>query len=184
MIVNSTLPVAALRLFARAAAGTTGFGKHDMVNTEERLKKSADNLIFAHSTCLFLGVGLVMWSVAPILIERMVSGMTPSLNHIFSDVAASLLGFAFIGLHVLIRRGVRWAFWMTFGLTAIMTTAGLALTTLHGIQMISTCLLMLSACACYASWLAIITRSRRAMQEAWDAAHPKRKSKQRMFLES
>ena len=34
----------------------------------------AHNILFAHMACLCLGVGMLLWGIAPALVERLVTG--------------------------------------------------------------------------------------------------------------
>ena len=77
-----------------------------------------------------------------------------------------MLGVAFVGMHVLVRRGVLWAVWAAFLLSAMLAAAGLALVTVTGTQLTSSSLLLLSGCTCFATWLAIATLSRRTFHSS------------------
>lgn len=175
------------RLESRACPAASAAGVVfwcNMAVASRQPNRTSSHFLFARLSALFLGVGMVVWSVTPALIERLVSAYTPSPSQIFSQLSVCVLGFAFIGLNVLIRRGVTWALWATCGITAVICAAGLALITVHGVRTISSCLLMLSGCACCASWLAIVARSRQAILESLKAERPRSKSRHRMFLES
>ena len=69
----------------------------------------AHNILFAHMACLCLGVGMLLWGIAPALVERLVTGRVPHADRLLPDSLVLMLGVAFVGMHVLVRRGVLWA---------------------------------------------------------------------------
>lgn len=151
---------------------------------DKLLKKSADKLFLAHAACLLMGVGLVLWSFIPALIKRMLTGYAPTTESLLSAISSGVLGFAFIGLHILVRRAVRWALWTVFAISTVLFVAGLALMTTADTNSISSCLLLLAGCAAFASWLTIVTKSQETMQQARENARPKHRFNRSMFTRS
>jgi|GEM_PF-1769221 len=143
--------------------------------------KASDSILFAHIACLFMGVGMIFWSSAPGIVTRIVTGDAPSPSAIFFYSAACVLGLAFIGIHVLIRRGVLWSAWAAFITSAIIASAGLALITKNHSQLISSFIMLLSICTCFASWLAISTLSRKTPSKTCDVKPLKPNPKNGMF---
>lgn len=123
--------------------------------------RPADNILFAHTSCLCLGIGMVIWSAAPLIVQRAVTGMPPSIDALFVNSLVFVLGLAFIGMHVLVRRGVLWAVWTAFLLSAMMAAAGIVLTALTGLQLQNSFMLFLSGWTCLATWLGIATLTRK-----------------------
>jgi hypothetical protein len=109
---------------------------------------------------------MILWGFAPAIVERVVSGRTPSLDTFLVNSLLLALGSAFVGLSVLVRRRVRWALWAAFVLSALLTAAGLALITVKGIRLSSTFLPLISGGAGFAGWLAIATSPRRPLKSA------------------
>ena len=125
------------------------------------------SILWAHTSCLCLGICLVLMGIAPALIDRVVSGDTPELITIAIGSIAFLFGGTFIGLHVLVRHRVYWAAWAAFilamalcfgAMSAILTTSTLSAAVF---------LLVLAANVSYANWLAILAiwRHRRQYNE-------------------
>jgi len=123
------------------------------------------NILFAHASCLCLGIGMLLWGLAPALVERLITDRAPSLHAFLLNSLVFVLGLAFIGMHVLVRRRIRWAVWAAFLVSATLAAAGLALTTASGFQLSSSFLLLLSMCTCFATWLAIATLTREAIRK-------------------
>jgi len=131
----------------------------------------AHNVLFAQISCLCLGVGMVLWGVAPAFVQRLITHDPPSGTAILLNSLVFMLGGAFIGMHVLVRRGVRWAVWTAFSLSAFLAAAGLALTTVTGVGLSSSFLLLLSGCTCFATWLAIATLTHGELHRMNQATH-------------
>lgn len=83
---------------------------HDM-NRSHRLIdwQESHSILWAHVSCLCLGLGLITRGLLPIFAERIVAGVAPSGTALLVGSVAVMLGGAFCGLHVLIRRRVAWA---------------------------------------------------------------------------
>ena len=152
-----------------------------MAHTSKSFWESRDSLLYANAACLFLGVGMIFWGIAPDVVERLVTGKTPALNTLLLNSATFILGLAFIGMHVLLKRGIRWAAWAAFSTSAILASAGLALITSTGVQLVSSFLVLLSASTCFSSWLAIAALARQKTKAALQPISAKRKSSSRMF---
>jgi len=119
----------------------------------------AHSVLFAHVACLCLGVGMILWGLAPAVVAHLVTRRMPDPDALLVNSLVFMLGVAFLGMHVLVRRGVLWAAWAAFLLSALIAAAGLALLTVTGIRVTSSFLLLLSSCTCFATWLAIATLS-------------------------
>jgi Mn2+/Fe2+ NRAMP family transporter len=128
--------------------------------------KPDHSLLLAQTACLCLGTGIVLWGLAPAIVQRLLTGQPPSLATLLPAALALPLGGAFIGMCVLVRRRVRWATWTAFLLSALLAAIGLALTTLAGVRLTSSFVILLSAGTCLATWLALATLAQESSQAA------------------
>jgi len=117
-------------------------------------------IALAATGCLCLGVGLLVWGLAPCLIQKLGSGRLPGLETIRLDALVFALGVAFVGLHTLVGQQVRWAVWTALLLSAVLSASGLAFTTLGGLRMTGLLLVLLSAWACVGTWLTLFSLPR------------------------
>ncbi len=124
-----------------------------------------DSLLFAQVSCLCLGVGMLIWGLAPAIVQRLVTGHAPDWDVFFVDSVVLLLGVAFVGLQALVARAVRWAVWTAFAISAMLAAAGLALTTIVGMRLTSSFLVLLSGWNAFACWLAIGALARKATEQ-------------------
>ena len=131
-----------------------------MKHTGEKTPDAASAIVMAHVTCLFLGVGMLFWGIAPAVIQRLLTGQSPSVRLLLMNGTIFVLGVAFIGMHVLVRRRVVWAIWSAFTASAFLSAAGFAMVTISKVHVGSSFLLLLAACCCFTSWLAIAHVSR------------------------
>lgn len=119
------------------------------------LWKPEDSLVFAQASTLLMGLGLAIWSLAPAIVERIVTGQPPTASTLLMQRAVLLLGAAFLGLCVLIRKRIRWAVWTAFGLSALLVAIGVVLTLLSNFRPAGSFILLFSGFTCFACWLAI-----------------------------
>lgn len=128
------------------------------------------SLLYAQTSSACLGVGLVLWGFAPLVIERIVSGEAPTGQLLTANSAVVLTGLAFLLAASCMRRR-RWAAWLSFALSAILAAAGIVLTTLTGLHLSSSFVSLLSAATCFASWLAIDAQNKPRAAPAVRRAH-------------
>ena len=114
----------------------------------------------AHACCLSFGAALVVWGLAPAIVERVASGQMPRLQTLGLGSGALLVGFTFIGLHRLIRKNVRWALYAAFGLSLALTITTL-FAAWSGLKP-SAFVLILSAGTTAGTWLALFEARDRA----------------------
>lgn len=117
--------------------------------------KPRHGIVLAHSCCLCLGLGLMFWGLAPAVIERIISGEPPDLLMLGMGSASLLLGITFIGLHLLIRKGARWALWAAYLVSLGLVAMAFAITVFSATRMGSLFLLLLSSWTAFAAWLAL-----------------------------
>ncbi|MBK8914855.1 MAG: hypothetical protein IPM64_09710 [Phycisphaerales bacterium] len=85
--------------------------------------KTRASIVYAHASCLCLGLALIFSGLAPAIIERIVTNHSPDWLMITAGAASIVTGALFVGLHSFIRRGARWAVWAGF-LTALALLGG------------------------------------------------------------
>lgn len=113
------------------------------------------SVLFGQASCLCFGIGLIIWGLAPAIVERIVTGQTPPLHMLVANSASFTLGAIFIGAMMLIRRRIQWAAWVAFAIAVMLAGVGAAFALNSGTQITSTFLLLLSAETSFATWLAI-----------------------------
>jgi 4-amino-4-deoxy-L-arabinose transferase-like glycosyltransferase len=86
----------------------------------------SQRLVLAYTSCLCLGLALLLWSLARVIVERMLTGASPNRPTIALAGLTLLFGLTFVGLYRLIRRDVRWALWAAFVLALVLALAGIA----------------------------------------------------------
>ncbi|QOJ15071.1 MAG: hypothetical protein HRU75_10630 [Planctomycetia bacterium] len=85
--------------------------------------KTRASIVYAHASCLCLGLALIFWGLAPAIIERIVTSRSPDWLVMTAGAASIITGALFVGLHGFIRRGARWAVWTGF-VTALVLLGG------------------------------------------------------------
>lgn len=117
---------------------------------------SAQNsLQWARAANLTIGLMLVAWGLTPAILERVMTGEPSSAATLASGLIAFLIGTTYIGLHVLLRREIRWAAFASFALSLGLCATAFALEVLSRHQSGALFLLVLSAVVAFANWLAI-----------------------------
>ncbi len=119
----------------------------------------------AQLSCLAFGAGLLTWGLAPLVIQRLISGHPPPPASFAVAAVTLLFGVVFVGLAVLIRRQVRWAPTAAFSLSLILlvATLGAAKFSGGGIHAIFTMLMATSTGV--TSWLARTSRKTAAQAD-------------------
>ncbi len=112
----------------------------------------------AQLTCLWFGLGLLIWGLAPAVVQRIVSGRTPPLETFAIGSLTCFMGLSFLGLCLLIGRRVVWALWTSLFVSLGLVLSIIGLVLLGGFGVASICPLLLSACTAGASWLALEAR--------------------------
>ncbi len=124
-------------------------------STPTPLWRPEHSLLLAQAACLSLGTGLVLWGLAPAVIERIVTGHTPPLAMLAMNALIFLLGSAFLLSSFMIHARRRWAAWFAFGLAVMLGGAGVAIILATGMRSSSSFLLLISAVTSFSTWLAI-----------------------------
>ena len=105
--------------------------------------------------CLALGTALVIWGVAPALVHRMITGNAPTVQILGVGSASLAVGAMYLGLHLLIRQGARYAIWLALGLAALMLLADLGLWIAFGARYVSSFVLLLAGAVAATAVLAL-----------------------------
>lgn len=121
----------------------------------DQQKKTREALRSAQLTALFFGVGMLIWGLAPAIVQRLVTGRMPELQTFAVGSVTIAVGLAFVVLGVFMGRGVRWAVRVSFITSALLAMATMALTAMQGFAVATIYPLLLSACTAGTSWLAL-----------------------------
>ncbi len=107
--------------------------------------------------CVALGAGLLVSALTPLVLVRLVSRTAPTWSVTATVGLTLLLGLAWIGLGVLIRRGVRWALRTALCVSVLMLAGTLGMFWLSGTGEIPLFPTILAGAATLTCWLAIAT---------------------------
>ena len=135
-----------------------------MAKQAEVNEHPAPYLTLAHTLCLCLGLGLLLWGLAPALVDRVLLGRQPQLQSLLLSSVTFLVGLSFIGLHRLIKRDVRWALWTAFGGALLLTTAAITVAILAPRQPSIFCLILAGGTT-ITSWMALVGDRERKLPE-------------------
>jgi 4-amino-4-deoxy-L-arabinose transferase-like glycosyltransferase len=113
------------------------------------------SLLLGQTACLCLGLGLIVWGLAPAVFERIITGHTPPLELLAMNGFVLALGVAYVAMQAFIRRRRRWAAWLAFALSVVLAGCGVAVVLATGMRVANTFLLVISALTAFATWLAI-----------------------------
>ena len=112
-------------------------------------------LLFAQAACLCLGLSMLLWGLAPAIVERALTGRVPGWDSFAIGGGTVFIGLTFIGLHHLIRQRVRWALWAAFVAALALTTLVVGVLMAEAGQRPSLFLLVFAAGTTVTTWLAI-----------------------------
>lgn len=129
-------------------------------------QKNRAAIVYAHSACLCLGLGLIFLGIAPAAVERVVTRQAPELLVIAAGLTSVLVGMLFVTLHVFIRRGARWAVWAGFiaGLLLVLGWFVASMATSRGFM--SLALPVLAGATTVATWVALKVSAASARRNA------------------
>jgi hypothetical protein len=114
--------------------------------------------------CLLLGIGIIVWTVCWVAIERIFAGRLPGWNELAPVKVSALPGAAFVLLYLLIRRGVRWALYAAFVSSSALTVATAISLTLVPQGLASIFTLLLAGAAAVSAFYALASRPQPASQ--------------------
>lgn len=132
-----------------------------MADRTRQAEPPSQRLTFAHTSCLCLGLALVLWGLAPAAIERVVTGRAPDCRYFVAGGTTLLAGLVFIGLHRLIRREVGWALWIAFVVASLLTVGASAISLAYSPRGMSVFPLIFAGWTTLTTWLALAERRRK-----------------------
>lgn len=113
-------------------------------------------LLLAEVSCLLLAIGMILGGLAPIVIDRLLTGKPQPLQAFAVSLGGFLVACIFLGVVVLIRQRRLWSLWVAYGLSVTMFLMSVA-SILLGAPFASSYLLAVSAITAFATWLALET---------------------------
>lgn len=111
----------------------------------------------AQWSCLALGVGLLAWGAAPVVLLHAASYDPPLLQTLLPNSLTLLLGVTFAGLSILIRRRVNWALWGSVCLSTALIASTLTASIAQQGKPLPLFPLVLASCTSLTGWLAIVS---------------------------
>jgi len=138
--------------------------------TEPQTQKVTPVVRSAQVTCMFFGVALLVWGLAPTVIQHMVSGHAPPPEVLASASLTLLLGGAYLTLGTLIARGLNWPLWTTLFLSIAFMIATVVFAALVESGHFSAFALLLPAATGSTSFLALETRRQARARQTPTAA--------------
>ncbi len=117
-------------------------------------------LRWAQLSALVLGVGLLAWGLAPLIIQRIHTSRAPAMHEWASSGFTLLLGLLFIGLWRLIRNNVGWALWTAAVVSVALLLCAFALTRTDHSSLPALAPIVLATATALTNWLALSVRRR------------------------
>lgn len=125
----------------------------------------------AQVASLVFGIALLLWGVAPAVVQRVVSGRPPTAATFAASGLTIILGLAFLALGVLIGRTVVWAIWTSLVLGCAVLLLGLATALFGSVSAVSLFPMLLAACVAGTCWIALdVRRGYKPVTQAGEAA--------------
>jgi hypothetical protein len=123
--------------------------------------KSEHAIMLTHVACLTLGVILILWGVAPALIERLISRKPATFDSLAASSVCTTIGLTYVVLNVGVRRRSLVSTWIAFVLSALLCGM-VALDALRsGMLLAGGSLLIPTSFTAFSAWLAIGELSQR-----------------------
>ncbi len=123
--------------------------------TRMDLRKKDPAILFAHITSLFMGLGLLVWGVAPAFVNAYALGGEFDSQMLMVNSMLFLFAMLFIGLSILILQRVVWATWASFALSTTIVFAGVMAVIITKTRLSNAFVITLSVGNCLATWMAI-----------------------------
>lgn len=127
--------------------------------------KRMETLLLARIAVFLLGLSLVISAIAPMVIDRVVTGKSPKTETILFSMLVLLVGWLFIALNPLMRREVRWAIWVAFLGAAALAGGGISMSTASGMRATDAFLIGLCGMVCLSSWRALLPVAPRRQED-------------------
>ena len=129
-----------------------------MSTTPDSDKHVREAQVLAQVSCLMLGLGMLLWGLAPVVIPRLAGRTPPQLEMLALNSFTLLLGVIFLALSLLIRRGTTWALHATAWLALLLLVVSVSLYAFGGGPMMSLFPTLLTTGAAVTSWYALAIR--------------------------
>jgi hypothetical protein len=126
-----------------------------MAGRQMTAEQASQRLVAAHALCLCLGLALLIWSLAPAVVERVLTGHAPHWTTLAFSSLTFVVGLLFVTFHFFIRGGTRWAMWAAFGLALLLASAGIMATMMTSASTPALFSLVLATGTVIATWLAL-----------------------------
>ncbi len=126
-----------------------------METFEQEDARRRTSLTLARTTCLCMGFGLMLWGLAPALVERLLTGLTPSAQTLSMGAFAGALGLTFLAMASQIRQHRTWALWTAFAISTAITAMGVVLVAIIHTRPASSFIMLLSSWTAFTNWLGI-----------------------------
>jgi hypothetical protein len=126
--------------------------------TPDSDKRVREAHVLAQVSCLMLGLGMLLWGLAPVVIPRLAGRTPPQLEMLALNSFTLLLGVTFLALSLLIRRGTTWALHATAWLALVLLVVSVSLYAFGGGPVMSLFPTLLTTGAAVTSWYALATR--------------------------
>ncbi len=129
-----------------------------MSTTPTSDKRVREALVLAKVCALMLGLGMLLWGLAPMVIQRIAGRTPPAAETLAVNSLTLLLGITFLALALLVGRGVVWALHAVAWVALMLLVAAVGLYAFGGGPMMSLFPTLLTAGAAVTSWYAIAVR--------------------------
>jgi hypothetical protein len=112
-------------------------------------------LRLAQVSSVFLGIAMLLWGLAPAVVQRLVSGKAPpAAAFTVGDISLGL-GVCFLLFSALMSRRVNWALWATMFLAAALVLGAIFAAVVHGTGVPALAPLLLAGATGATSWYAL-----------------------------
>ncbi|TWT44140.1 hypothetical protein RAS1_05480 [Phycisphaerae bacterium RAS1] len=117
--------------------------------------KPTQCLPYAQVSCLTLGIAMLIWGLAPAIIERVVTQRAPSLEGLAMGSMTFLIGTTFLGMALLIGARMRWALLAANYLAVALVTITVIAAMITPPKIVALFVLVLACNTVIATWLAL-----------------------------
>ncbi len=120
-----------------------------------------DNILFySQVASLCLGIGLLLWGLAPAIVLRAVTGDGVNPFEMPVNFLTLLIGLTYIGLALLMQQRRRWAFCAAFLVSATIGAGALSTMVAGAGSGSVSFLVLLSVVTCFSNWIAMASMGR------------------------
>ncbi|MCA9244763.1 MAG: hypothetical protein KDA32_12445 [Phycisphaerales bacterium] len=119
------------------------------------LYKKDPAILFAHITSLCMGLGMLVWGVAPAFVSSQLTGAPIEMRMLLMNSLLFLLAMTFIGLALLIKQRVSWAAWASFTLSTTLVFVGVMAVIISKMHLSNASVIVFAVGNSTANWLAV-----------------------------